>query len=216
MCGRFAFKSDSDWERAWGLTRPAPLLESYNIAPSQAIPVVRQSDAGRLCALMHWGLIPAWATDKRIGYKTFNARGETVKSKPAFRAAYKSRRCLVPADGFFEWQRDGKQKRPFCFRARGGAKLALAGLWERWTDRQSGEIIESATLITMPATEQMAGVHHRMPVLVSTEHFAPWLLAQLEIDRLMSANEQPLLSYEVDARVNNARHDEAANLAPLS
>ena len=138
----------------------------YNIAPTQEVAAVRLADGKRELAMLHWGLIPVWAKEKKIAFSTINARGDTVATKPAFRSAFKRRRCLVLADGYYEWQRDGKTKLPWLYEVEGGKPFALAGLWEVWhgSDKGDGPPLESCSLITTDANKLAAKVHDRMPV----------------------------------------------------
>lgn len=137
----------------------------------------------QLCHL-HWGLIPTWAKDPAIGFKTFNARAESADTKASFRQAFRLRRCLIPADGFYEWQRAAGTKLPWLIRRRDGRPLALAGLWEHWVP-QTGPAIDSCSILTTSANTPMAAIHHRMPVILEAKHFAAWLDPQLqEVERL--------------------------------
>jgi putative SOS response-associated peptidase YedK len=137
MCGRFTLFSDgAELARLFGCGFELPLEARYNIAPSQEVPVVRLAEdqpGTRQVAMLGWGLVPSWASDPRIGFSCINARSETAASKPAFRAAFRRRRCLIPTNGFFEWQKKGKQKLPFLFHLKGETLFAFAGLWDRWS-----------------------------------------------------------------------------------
>lgn len=178
----------------------------YNIAPTQSIPVVRLDAGGkRHLAMLHWGLIPAWAKDKKIAYSTINARGDTVATKPAFRSAYKKRRCLVLADGYYEWEKTGKAKLPWLYEVDGGQPFAFAGLWEAWHPKDADNELESCTIITTDANELTSQVHVRMPVILDAADYDAWLTEE----------EVPLIPFPADrmtARtvstfVNNARHE---------
>jgi putative SOS response-associated peptidase YedK len=154
MCGRFTlFSNGSELARLFGCGFDVPLTPRYNIAPSQPVPVVRlvedQPDT-RQVALLRWGLVPSWASDPKIGFSCINARSETAASKAAFRSAFRHRRCLIPADGFFEWQKQGKAKEPFLFRMRDGQPFAFAGLWDHWA---KGDGRETCTILTTTANE---------------------------------------------------------------
>ena len=177
MCGRyrlsrrkqliaeyFETENEVDWE------------PRYNIAPSQPVGIIRQdpSRPERHFSLARWGLIPSWATDASIGFKTINARAETVASKPAFHDAFISRRCLLPADGFFEWRRSGREKQPFHFGMQDHSLFAFAGLWDRWKD-PGGPVIESCTILTTTPNALLADVHDRMPVILRQENYDLWL-----------------------------------------
>lgn len=166
------------------------LRPRYNVAPGQDVAAVRSEDGGRRLSMLRWGLIPAWSRKPNIGYSLINARAETVASKPAFRVAYRARRCLIPANGFYEWVRREKIRQPYLIRRGDGGMIAFAGLWERWTipekaalppslaDRAPGDAVETCTILTTTANETLAPVHHRMPVILPAERFDPWLEGQ--------------------------------------
>jgi putative SOS response-associated peptidase YedK len=170
MCGRFTLRASPRLiAEQFDLFNMPELKPRYNVAPSQSVAVVRQQpDAeGRELALLKWGLIPAWAADAKIGNRMANAHSETAASKPSFRSAFKRRRCLVVADGFYEWQKVGSKKQPHFIRLRDDRPFGIAGLWERW-DKQ-GEPIESCTLLTTEPNELMKPIHDRMPVIIPAE-----------------------------------------------
>jgi putative SOS response-associated peptidase YedK len=150
------------------------LKPRYNISPTQLVPVVRAGQIGRELTMLRWGLIPSWAKDPKIGYSLINARSETAAEKPAFRSAFKRRRCLIPTDGFYEWKKFGKQKMPQHIRRRDGSPFAFAGLWEIWRS-PAGEPLETCTILTTSANEVVAPFHDRMPVILPPEHFDAWL-----------------------------------------
>jgi putative SOS response-associated peptidase YedK len=189
----------------------------YNIAPSQPIAVVRLGDGGRHFALMRWGLLPAWVKDPANFALLFNARGETAAEKPAFRAAMKRRRCLIPADGFYEWQREGSRNRPFFIRARSRQLLAFAGLWETWTG-PNGEELDTAAIVTTEANATLKPLHHRMPVIVPPDAFDLWLDPNADAKFVQSliapAADDLLEAYAVSTAVNRAANDGPALLAP--
>jgi putative SOS response-associated peptidase YedK len=147
------------------------LTAHYNIAPTQFVPVVRHLEAERFLSAMKWGLIPSWAKDDKIGGKMINARAETVAEKPAFRSAFKSRRCIIPTSGFYEWKKLERGKQPFYFYLKDKPVFGFAGLWEEWRDTKSGEVLESCTIITTEANEVLLPVHDRMPVILKTEDY---------------------------------------------
>ncbi|MHB1778068.1 MAG: SOS response-associated peptidase, partial [Acidimicrobiales bacterium] len=175
MCGRFTLRSSPKViAETFGLAEPPHIQPHFNIAPSQAIAVVReQQDHHRELVLLHWGLIPFWADDPSIGNRMANARCETVATKPSFRRAFRSRRCLVVADGFYEWQKTDGKKRPFYVQMKDQQPFGMAGLWERW-DKQ-GEPIESCTILTTDANDLMMPIHERMPVIIPSDQFDLWL-----------------------------------------
>ena len=191
MCGRFTQRFS--WREVHTFLRlgtPGPALNlrpRYNLAPSQNAAVVRDEDGERRLSMLRWGLIPGWAKDPGIGHKLINARSETMAVKLSFRAAYSRRRCLVPADGFYEWRREGEVRQPWLIAPRDGGIVAFAGLWERWrvpegavlrgslAERRSGDIVESFAILTTEANETMQALHHRMPVILAHEAGEQWL-----------------------------------------
>jgi len=175
MCGRFVLVALAD-EIAdmFNLHAvPDPFAQRFNVAPSQQIAVITNGKPGEL-AWHRWGLIPSWAKEAKIGYRMINARSETAAEKPSFRAAFRSRRCLIPASGFFEWQRRGKQKRPIYISLRDRPLFAFAGLWEVWR-KPDGESVPGVTILTTVANSFMADIHLRMPVILQPEDHATWL-----------------------------------------
>ena len=195
----------------------------FNVAPSQPILAVRQEagDVRRVVAL-HWGLIPFWVKDRSDFSLMINARSETAATKPSFRAALRKRRCLVPADGFYEWAKKAKGAQaegPYYFHSPEPSLLAIAGIWESWVDQGSGEVIESCALLTVGANALMSRVHHRMPVLVEKPDWEGWLDgAQEDPDRLepilAPAAEDRLEAFQVGRYVNQARNEGARCLEP--
>jgi putative SOS response-associated peptidase YedK len=180
------------------------------VAPTQPIPVVRLVEGRRQFALVRWGLIPAWVKDPLRFTLLINARSDSVNDKPAFRNAMKRRRCLVPADGFYEWQEQGDGKQPYFIRARSGEPLAFAGLWETWTG-PNGEEVDTAAIVTTAANETLRPLHHRMPVIVPPAAFGLWLSGEAETDRAASliapAPDDLLEAWPVSRAVNNAAND---------
>jgi putative SOS response-associated peptidase YedK len=221
MCGRYALwdgKRELDW--LFDIKVSEELKPRYNIAPSQEIPIVREeSPAKRELAFVRWGLVPSWAEDPdKLRLSLFNARAEGVATKPSFRSAFKSRRCLIPASGFYEWQKKAGGKQPFLTQARDGHPLALAGLWERWQrgDRQ----IESCTIITTRADSLLEPIHDRMPVIIPREHFSAWLDpgvqdADLLEEFLVPAPSDRLELQPVSTSVNNVRNQGPELVEPL-
>src|SRR5271163_1871840 len=216
MCGRYVIMSTPEAIRAmFGYGEQPNFPPRYNVAPTQPIPIVRLADGKRSFALMRWGLLPSWVKDPKAFPLLINARGESVLDKPAFRNAMRRRRCLIPADGFYEWQaRDtAGPKRPYFVRARTDAggdapPLAFAGLWETWTG-PNGEEIDTAAIVTTPANRLLAAIHDRMPVIVAPEAFNLWLdcatVDATTAAALMTAPADALLEcYEVSNAVNRA------------
>ncbi len=209
MCGRFAFYSPSEAAAAlFGAESSMDLKPRYNIAPTQDIAAIRNAESdGRELVLLRWGLVPFWAKDPSIGNRMINARAETVAEKPAFRAAYRHRRCIVLADGFYEWQRDGNVKTPYFISLEGGGPFALAALWENWTDKETGESLQTTTLLTTEANEFMRPLHHRMPVVLEANAAGEWLAGSSDLLDDVDAHIPPLQAWPVDRRVNNARNE---------
>lgn len=177
MCGRFTLRlPPQELQSFFDLVRADTYKPRYNIAPTQDIVAIRQSAAGRIGEMMHWGLIPHWANDRKMAARMINARGETVSEKPSFREPFKRKRCLIPADGFYEWKDLGaKYKQPYHITLKEEQPFAMAGLWSEWTDPESGRKIESCTIITTAANSLMTDLHERMPVILSPETWPVWL-----------------------------------------
>jgi putative SOS response-associated peptidase YedK len=230
MCGRFALsKSDRiDWAQ-FGVRRGPALPPHWNLGPGRPIAVVRHAADGAKgaegaegagVALLRWGLIPSWAKDVSIGNRLANARAETAPDKPSFRAAFKQRRCLIPADGFYEWQvvAGASRKQPWFVQRRDGGVFALAGLWERW-QQKGQEPLETCTVLTTEPNALMAPIHSRMPVIIDPSAYAAWLAAETpaEAARTLMAPWDPRAwtAYRVSTRVNAASLDDAACVAPL-
>jgi len=216
MCGRFAFYSPSEAALAlFGVHHAMPVEPRYNIAPTQHVAAIREDDAhARELVMLRWGLVPFWAKDPSIGNRMINARAETVAEKPAYRAAYRHRRCLVLADGFYEWQREGDVKTPYFISLSGGGPFALAGLWENWNDRDSGECLQTTTLITTGANEFMRTLHHRMPVVLTPQTADLWLSGSESLLDDVSKIMPRLRAWPVDRRVNNARNEDSGLVEP--
>lgn len=228
MCGRYTLTSAPEAIRALFRYAERPNFPPrYNIAPTQPIAIVRMAEGKRQFALVRWGLLPSWVKDPRTFSLLVNARGESVLGKPAFRAAMKYRRCLIPADGFYEWQKAGERKRPFFVRARGDGPLAFAGLWEAWTG-PNGEELETAAIVTTRASRALAPIHERMPVVVPPEAFDLWLdCANVDAETaaalIAPARDDLLEAHEISTAVNRVANDNptlidpaAANIAPTA
>jgi putative SOS response-associated peptidase YedK len=193
----------------------------YNIAPTQPVPVIRQhaKEPVRKLSLMKWGLVPSWAKDPSVGSSMINARSETASVKPAFRDALKFRRCLIPADGFYEWKRDGKTKQPFCFEVNQGQLFAFAGLWDRWKDPSGGWIKTCSILTTTPNTVTSA-VHDRMPVILEPESYDLWLDPGMNDGGTASELLKPydarlMRCYLVSTRINHVANDDEKCSTPV-
>ena len=212
MCGRFTLISSvSDLQLRFGFaTEPTDITPRYNIAPTQQVLAVT-NDGTRQGEMLRWGLVPSWAKDIKIGNRMINAVSETAASKPAFRSAFRRRRCLVLADGFFEWRKEGKRRAPLYFTQKSGEPMAFAGLWESWKSPE-GEWVRSCTVLTTAANSFIEPVHNRMPVILSAETEPLWLdpiteePANLE-PLLVPAPEELLSVREVSPVVNNARSE---------
>lgn len=215
MCGRFAFYSPSEATAAlFGASGSLPIGPRYNIAPTQEVAAVRSgADDERELVALRWGLIPSWAKDPAIGNRMINARVETVAEKPAFRAAFRKRRCLVLADGFYEWHREGSVKTPYYISAADGEPFAFAALWENWSSKDSGESIRSTTLITTAADAFMAPMHHRMPLVLRAESADRWLAGDDDLCGYAATFAPAMQAWPVDRRVNNARNEGAELIA---
>ena len=209
MCGRFAFYSPAEAAAAlFGVTDALPVEPRYNIAPTQYIAAIRPDEQEeRELVMLRWGLVPFWAKDPSIGNRMINARAETVAEKPAYRAAYRHRRCIVLADGFYEWQRDGDGKVPYFISTADDQPFAMAGLWENWQDKESGDPLQTVTLITTAANDFMAPLHHRMPFVLEPGTAGEWLAGATGLLDDIAAITPPLQAWPVDRRVNNARNE---------
>lgn len=219
MCGRYTLRrpgkvvadtfdapSDLDWQ------------PRYNIAPTQSLFAIRHGETGRACALLRWGLVPNWADEPSIGVRMLNARADTVAQKPAYRAAFAKRRCLIAADGFFEWLTEGKKKQPFLFRMHDERVFAFAGIWETW-ERQ-GQRIESASILTTEANDVVRDIHDRMPVILPAEALAIWLAPATAPEALHALlrpySGHDLLRVAVDPVVGNVRNEGPQCVAPVA
>ena len=217
MCGRYYRRSDKQRiAEAFrvGVPPSFDILPSYNVAPQSFQPVVRlNADTGeREIVQMRWGLVPFWAKDSKMAFSTINAKCETCATSPAFREALKRRRCLVPADGFYEWKKlDAKTKQPYAIGLKDGAPLGFAGLWERWTDKATNQPLETYTIITTEPNELTVAVHNRMPVILAPKDYERWLSpgapAQLPVDLLRPFEADKMTMWRVDAAVGNVRNN---------
>lgn len=220
MCGRYTLSQSGDAiATAFGISAIPNLPPRFNIAPTQNVPAVLQTEGDREIDLLHWGLIPSWAKDLSIGNKMINARAETIAEKPSFRNAFKRRRCLIVSDGFFEWQRREKRKQPYYFRVGKGELFAFAGLWEHWQDT-SGTEINSCTIVTTSPNELMAEIHDRMPVILHAEDYDRWLdpdANSSELQSLLRPYEADRMQhYPVSLEVNNPKHDSPTCIEPVA
>lgn len=221
MCGRYTIISSPEAIRALFRYLEQPNFPPrYNVAPTQPIPIVRLVEGKRQFALVRWGLLPSWVKDPRTFTLLINARAESVCEKPAFRAAMKRRRCLIPADGFYEWQALGARKQPYFIRAKSGAPFAFAGLWETWTG-PNGEELETAAIVTTKANRTLSPFHDRMPVILAAEAFDLWLdTTNVDVTTasvlIMPAPENLLEAYPVSTDVNRTANDNPKLVEPVA
>lgn len=222
MCGRYRLSRrkqliaeyfDSPGEEDW--------TPHYNIAPTQSVPVIRQNrkEPIRELSLMRWGLIPSWAKDSSVAAQLINARSETAGVKPAFRDALKTSRCLIPADGFYEWQKTGKTKQPYCFEVNDGELFAFAGIWDRWKE-PNGKVLETCSILTTTPNAVTSPVHDRMPVILDPDTYDLWLDPDMRDVRFVSEMLKPydarqMRSYPVSTRINYVANDDEACSAPV-
>jgi len=221
MCGRYELHTHpAAIALAFGLPEPPSTPPRYNIAPTQQVPVVRQrSDGTRECVEMRWGLVPRWAKDPSVGVKMINARAETIDDRPAFRFAFRHHRCLIPADGFYEWKPTASGKQPVRVGLRDGALIGFAGLFERWL-APDGAVLDTCTILTTEANDLLRPIHDRMPVIVGPASYARWLdAAQLDVADLLAPYPSAQMTWHpVSTRVNAVRNDDAAlivSVAPI-
>ncbi|HUF75997.1 MAG TPA: SOS response-associated peptidase [Longimicrobiales bacterium] len=219
MCGRYTLAASTE-ELVEELEVPWPsfaLEPRYNIAPSQDVPVVAEDRHGRRVGLLTWGLVPGWADEPGAGI--INARGESVADKPSFREAFERRRCLVPADGFYEWRKEGGSKIPYWIHPPGGGLISFAGIWERW-GRAGAEPRHTLAIITTNASEDVAEVHDRMPVVVAPPDRGRWLARSSEHEELIAllrpAPRGSLARRQVSPRVNRPAEDDVGLIEPVA
>jgi len=218
MCGRYVYTAEDDLQAHYDAVfdndqaREQAQHPNFNVAPSQLMPVVWHRESGRVIGLKRWGLIPFWAKDPKIGYKMINARAETVNSKPAFREAFKRHRCLVPANGYYEWQQiDKKTKQPMFIHRKDNQPISLAGLFDTWRD-EDGKEIESYTIITTTPSHSLATIHDRMPVVLTQKEEEEWLQTNADSESLLAIlhpykKESELEAFPVSDIVNLPRNN---------
>ncbi len=224
MCGRYSITSPPEAiQRVFKVPERPNLPPRYNVAPTQEVPAVRLGDdGGRHLVMLRWGLIPFWAKDAGIASKLINARAESVASTPAFRAAFRRRRCLIVADGFYEWQkpaRKGARKQPYRITRHDGEPFAFAGLWERWTEPATRQDVETCTVLTTDSNDLLAPIHGRMPVILDVENHDAWLDPSAEPERLQALlrpyPDRQLTAFPISTRVNKVDNDDPGVIAPL-
>jgi putative SOS response-associated peptidase YedK len=221
MCGRFVITTPpAALRQIFGYLDQPNFPPRHNIAPTQPVPVVILEEGGRHFRLMRWGLIPAWAKDPRKMALMFNARSETARDKPAFKNAMKRRRCLIPADGYYEWHTEGGRKRPFFIFRRDRAPIGFAALAETWMG-PNGEELDTVAIVTAPASRDLAALHPRVPVTIRPDDFARWLDGRAyDVDEVMGLltgpREGEFVWHEVSTRVNHADNDDAQLILPIT
>jgi putative SOS response-associated peptidase YedK len=214
MCGRYNILAYPEaLLEHYGIEQPPgiDLKPRYNIAPSQDVPAIRQHDANRELVMLHWGLIPFWAKDEKLKYSTINAKAETVHQKPAYREAFKRRRCLIPASGFYEWQQTKDHKQPYNIRMKDTEIFSFAGLWEHWQGPE-GKVIESCTIIVTESNKLIRPIHDRMPVILPATEYDTWLdpgtKTETVREMLTPYPASKMELYPVSTAVNNPRNDD--------
>jgi putative SOS response-associated peptidase YedK len=221
MCGRFVIISPPEALRQlFGYSEQPNMPPQHNIAPTQPVPVVIIENGARHFRLMRWGLIPVWVKDPRKFALLINARAETVLEKPAFKNAIKRRRCLIPADGYYEWQGSEKRKRPHFIHRRDGQPIGLAALAETWIG-PNGEELDTVAIVTAVASADLAGLHHRVPVTIAPDDFASWLDcraddAEAALALMTAPQEGEFVWHEVSTRVNRVANDDAQLILPIT
>jgi putative SOS response-associated peptidase YedK len=217
MCGRYRLARKKEiLAEIFEVANDVEWAPRYNVAPGQDVPVIRQhaTQPTRSCSLMRWGLVPFWSKDPKAGFKMINARAETIVEKPAFREPLQSRRCLIPADGFYEWAREGKAKSPYCFTLMDDSVFAFAGIWDRWKN-PLGETIQTCSIITTSANPLVSGIHDRMPVILEPENYDVWLdpgfnKIEFLLDFLRPYRAESMRTWRVSSRVNSVKNDDPA------
>ena len=224
MCGRFTLRTPASVIAAqFALLEVSPFAPRFNIAPSQPAPVIRLRPgrlAQRELVWLRWGLIPSWADDPRIGNRTINARAETAAERPAFRAAFRQRRCLIVADGFYEWQSSGSRKQPYYIHLEQQQPFAIAGLWETW-EGPDHAAIESCTLLTTEPNSLVRPIHDRMPAIVAPDEYTAWLDPTQQRPEQLLPLLQPypseaMTAYQVSPRVNSPAIDDPQCIEPVA
>jgi putative SOS response-associated peptidase YedK len=221
MCGRYRLSSTERFLERFDVENEIDLAPRYNIAPCQPVPVVRQHRERpvRTASMMRWGLIPYWSKDDKGAYKMINARAETVVERPAFREAIQRHRCLIPADGFYEWARRAAGKQPYHFGMIDGALFAFAGIWDRWRS-SAGEVVESCSIFTTTPNALLADIHDRMPVILNDENYDLWLDPGYQhgeglLEMLRPFDALAMKRYPVSSRVNSVNNEDAECAAEL-
>jgi putative SOS response-associated peptidase YedK len=228
MCGRYGRRADKQFIAEWMQAHDTNVFDdsyfapSYNVAPQSLQPVVRLSpDTGeRELTIMRWGLVPFWSKDGKMAFNTINAKAETITTSPAYRGPMKRRRCLVPADWFYEWKNlDAKTKQPYAIAMKDRSLFAFAGLWDSWKDKTTGQTLETYTVITTDPNELTALIHTRMPVIIAPNDYKRWMEpgepAHLPVDLLRPYLAEEMAAWPVNARVGNIRNNDPALVDPV-
>ena len=223
MCGRYTLTTPLEaLRRLFEFPQSPNLAPLYNVAPTMVVPIVRSVAQRQELTSMRWGLVPTWAKDISFGARAINARAETIDTKPAFREAYARRRCVVPADGYYEWRDEGGVRQPYRMTLADSGPMGFAGLWERWhrraTDAEPAEPIVSFTIVTAAAFGTATEIHDRMPLVLDPQDFEIWLaedpLGQQDAKRLLTPREMDFVVTRVSTRVNNVRNDGSECIEP--
>lgn len=228
MCGRYGRRADKQRITEWMQTHNTSVFDdsylepSYNICPQSFQPVVRlDPETGeRELTLMRWGLVPFWSKDGTAAFNTINAKAETVATSPTYREPWKRRRCLIPADWFYEWQKlDAKTKQPYAIGMKNDSTFALAGLWDTWKDKESGQVLMTYTVLTTDPNELMEPIHNRMPVIVPPQDYGRWMAptdpAHLPVDLLRPYPAEEMKAWKVSRDVGNARNNNPGLIVPV-
>jgi putative SOS response-associated peptidase YedK len=228
MCGRYGRRADkqriAEWMQAHdtNVFDDAYLAPSYNVAPQSWQPVVRlgPETGERELTVMRWGLVPFWSKEAKAAFNTINAKAETIATSPAYREAWKRRRCLIPAEWFYEWHRiDEKTRQPFAMGMKDGSLFAFAGLWETWKDKETGKTLETYTIITTDPNELMEPIHNRMPVIVPRKDYGRWMApadpAHLPVDLLRPYPAEEMKAWKVSSAVGNTRNNNPDLVTPV-
>lgn len=218
MCGRFSLYEVSQVLNRFNVTADEPMKPRYNIAPGQMVPVIANDEPSRI-SYAKWGLIPTWSKDPNFGFKTINAKVETVAEKPSYKNAVKKHRCLVPADGFYEWKKTQDGKEPFRFELKNKELFAMAGIFEYWTD-ENGKKIRTFSIITMSANKIVSEVHHRMPVILTKEQERLWISEGAPI-KLIEMITEPfaddmMQSYPISKMINSTQNEGSELIKPVT
>ena len=225
MCGRFAQKIPFEaLQQNFNIrTIDSDIIPNYNVAPTQEILVIIKHDNENTLEKFHWGLVPFWAKDTSIGSRMINARAETVSQKPSFRNAFKKRRCLIPADGFYEWKGEKGHKQPYYVSTPSDKLFAFAGLWESWTNKESDEesVYKSCTIITTAASDSIREIHHRMPVILDPDFYEKWLNVEIQDPKeLESVLQDGIIHdvkyYPVSTFVNSVKNNDPDCIKPIN